>query len=112
SNITCTGSEIFSCGGATTVPVMMALCCAGSPINNNVVSRRAFNINQILARQIRACREIDHGTSCSFAARRLGKFLRRAAVSLLFIGIHNAWDSVLYIALERRPTTTSKEQPR
>jgi hypothetical protein len=30
------------------------------------------------------------------------------AVLLLFIGIHNAWDAVMYIAIERRQKTTTK----
>lgn len=33
------------------------------------------------------------------------------ALLLLFVGIHNAWDSVVYIALERRRQTAETEAP-
>ena len=33
-----------------------------------------------------------------------------AALLLLFVGIHNAWDTVTYIAVERRPAAGEGNQ--
>jgi hypothetical protein len=46
----------------------------------------------------------------STAAERALFVIGAAAVLLLFIGIHNAWDSVVYIALNRGRTDASASQ--
>jgi hypothetical protein len=39
-------------------------------------------------------------------------FIGGASLMLVFIGIHNAWDTVMYITVEPRPSTAAREEPR
>jgi hypothetical protein len=54
---------------------------------------------------ITACAALDHPTECLFG-------VATAALLLLFIGIHNAWDAVTYHIFVNKPKHAEAEQSR